>query len=78
MNNTLTRPKLDDLWQKCSCEIDFESEVLRKAHNLSKVQMQEEIDKRIDLIASGKIKNNKLKNIKKEAQFLSVMLLRRG
>lgn len=72
------KPSLEKIWKDCSTQIDFESEVLVKAHKLTKVELQDEVDKRIVSITSGKFKGKKLEHLKKEAQFLSVMLLRRG
>jgi hypothetical protein len=58
--------------------IDFESEIILKAHDLSKPELQKEIDKRIVSITSGRFKGEKLDHLKKEAEYLAVMILRRG
>jgi len=64
---TLTKP-----------EIDFESEIVLKAHDLSKSELQKEMDKRIVSITSGRFEGEKLNHLKKEAEYLAVMILRRG
>ena len=67
MNGTLVKPK-----------IDFESEIVSRAHNLSGRQIQDEIDKRIVSVASKKFRGEKLRRLKTEAIYLAVSLLRKG
>ena len=76
---TGTREKL---W-KAKKKVDFESEVLEKAHKLSKKEMNDEIDCRIELIENPKLisgideeeKKEVLSAISKEATVLALMYL---
>ena len=72
-----TEQDLEALWRECTSNIDFKSEVLENAHNLSKAQLNSEINRRISGITSGNISGKKLENLKKEARLLAVMVLRK-
>jgi hypothetical protein len=47
-------------------------------HNLSKIELQEEVDKRLNAIISGTIKGEHLEALKEEASKMAKVLLRRN
>jgi hypothetical protein len=52
--------------------------ILDRAVKMSKTQLQEEVDRRLNGILCGDISGNELEKIKSEAVALATMLLRRG
>jgi len=68
---------LDEMLQDAIGSLLERSVVLEKAPKMSLVELQNEIDNRIDSIASGKLEGDKLKQMKAEARTLALIKLRR-
>jgi len=68
---------LDEMLQDAIGSLLERSVVLEKAPKMSLVELQNEIDNRIDSIASGKLEGDELEQTKAEARTLALIKLRR-
>ena len=77
-NTRLTGNDLERMLQQAVESLNGRSVMLEQATAMSKKQINEEIDRRIDRINSKKLDESDLKQLKAETQTLAVILLRRG
>ncbi len=63
---------------ECDKEIDFESEILKVAPNMTLQELGVEIDRRLNGIMDSTIDDEAKERLKKEARRLSLMILRRN
>jgi hypothetical protein len=77
-NTRLTGNDLERMLQQAVELLNGRSVMLEQATAMSKKQINEEIDRRIDRINSKKLDEGDLKQLKAETQTLAVILLRRG
>jgi hypothetical protein len=75
--NTMTSTELDAMLKEAINALQTRSPIIEDAPGMSKQQLQENIDKHIDLISSGTLKGKQLEQAKAEARTLAVLKLRR-
>jgi len=78
MSTRLTASNLDRLLHEATEALKGPSPVLEKAATMSKEQLDQQINKRIELVASGNLTDEDFEQVKTEAQTLAIMRLRRG
>jgi hypothetical protein len=75
--STMTGSELAAILSEAAEALKRPSKTLEKAPSMTKEQLQQKIDDRIELISSGIVKGEELEQAKAEARMLAVMKLRR-
>jgi len=73
----LSTNELERMLKKAIEALDAPSPVLEKAAKMSKLELQQQIDKHIDMIASGEYSDDALEHLKIEARTMAIRKLRR-
>jgi len=75
---TLQATELDRLLEEAVNALHGRSLILEKAPSMSKNELRNEIDHRIELITNGSLSDEEIEQVKAEAKALAALKLRRG